>query len=121
MDPGSTDQGGGTGRKNKVGSGSRYTYPQYRSGRKYPGCGKYRRSGEIHQCKKAGEVPGGQPRNKEIVIYCGCCPLSGCPNIEPAYRKLEEMKFSNFKILDLPQDLQEDWIDKGYPMNAGKQ
>lgn len=61
-----------------------------------------------------------QPRDKEIIIYCGCCPLAGCPNIEPACNKLQQMKFTNFKILNLPQDLQEDWIDKGYPMAAAK-
>jgi hypothetical protein len=21
------------------------------------------------------------PRNEEIVIYCGCCPMKNCPNI----------------------------------------
>ncbi|PSK94483.1 rhodanese-like domain-containing protein [Taibaiella chishuiensis] len=70
--------------------------------------------------KKLARFLDDQPRDKEIVIYCGCCPLSGCPNIEPAYKKLAQMKFTNFKILNMPQDLQEDWIDKGYPMPAKK-
>jgi hypothetical protein len=56
------------------------------------------------------------PRNKEVILYCGCCPLSVCPNLHPAYDALKAMKFSNYKVLRLTQDLQEDWIDKGYPV-----
>lgn len=56
------------------------------------------------------------PKNKQVVIYCGCCPLSVCPNLKPAYNVLKEMKFKNYKILKLTHDLQEDWIDKGYPI-----
>ncbi len=56
------------------------------------------------------------PKDKEVIIYCGCCPLSVCPNLHPAYNTLKAMKFSNYKVLRLTQDLQEDWIDKGYPV-----
>jgi hypothetical protein len=56
------------------------------------------------------------PRSKEVLLYCGCCPLSVCPNLEPAYKALGTMKFKNFKIIKLIHDLQEDWIDKGYPI-----
>jgi hypothetical protein len=56
------------------------------------------------------------PKNKQVVIYCGCCPLSVCPNLKPAYNTLKEMKFKNYKILKLTHDLQQDWIDKGYPI-----
>lgn len=56
------------------------------------------------------------PRDKEVVIYCGCCPFAGCPNINPAYDLLASMNFTNFKILRLDDDLKMDWIDKGYPM-----
>jgi len=56
------------------------------------------------------------PRDKEVIIYCGCCPLSVCPNLHPAYDVLKAMKFGNYKVLRLTQDLQEDWIDKGYPV-----
>ena len=57
-------------------------------------------------------------KNKEIIIYCGCCPFEHCPNIRPAFKLLNEMKFTNQKLLNLPQNLKVDWIDKGYPMNA---
>ncbi len=56
------------------------------------------------------------PKDKEIVIYCGCCPFATCPNLDPAYDLLSSMKFENFKILKLDDDLKMDWIDKGYPM-----
>ena len=57
------------------------------------------------------------PKNKAIVVYCGCCPFKNCPNIRPAMRLLAEQKFTNYKLLDLSQNLKTDWIDLGYPMN----
>ena len=56
------------------------------------------------------------PKDKEVVIYCGCCPLSVCPNLHPAYDALKAMKFSDYKVLRLTHNLEEDWIDKGYPV-----
>jgi thiosulfate/3-mercaptopyruvate sulfurtransferase len=57
------------------------------------------------------------PRNAKIVIYCGCCPFEHCPNIRPAFKLLNEMGFTNQKLLDLSHNLKADWIDKGYPVN----
>jgi rhodanese-related sulfurtransferase len=57
------------------------------------------------------------PKDKDIVIYCGCCPFEDCPNIRPAFKLLKEMGFTNMKLLDLTNNLKTDWIDKGYPMN----
>ena len=56
------------------------------------------------------------PKNSQIIIYCGCCPFSRCPNIRPAMALLKSMHFSNYKLLNLPQNVKVDWIDKGYPM-----
>lgn len=56
-------------------------------------------------------------KDADIVIYCGCCPFKDCPNIRPPFNLLNEMKFTNHKLLNLPQNLKVDWIDKGYPMN----
>lgn len=56
-------------------------------------------------------------KNTEIVILCGCCPFADCPNIRPAFALLNEMKFTNAKLLNLSHNLKVDWIDKGYPMN----
>ena len=55
-------------------------------------------------------------RDTEIVIFCGCCPFEHCPNIRPSFELLNEMKFTNHKLLNLPHNLKVDWIDKGYPM-----
>jgi thiosulfate/3-mercaptopyruvate sulfurtransferase len=57
------------------------------------------------------------PKNAPVVIYCGCCPFSRCPNIRPAMALLRDMRFTNYKLLNLPQNIKVDWIDKGYPMN----
>lgn len=56
-------------------------------------------------------------KNAQIVVYCGCCPFSRCPNVRPAMKLLKEMQFTNFKLLNLPDNVKVDWIDKGYPMN----
>ena len=57
------------------------------------------------------------PKDTDIVIYCGCCPFEHCPNIRPAFKLLNEMKFTNYKLLNLSHNLKMDWIDQGYPMN----
>jgi hypothetical protein len=57
------------------------------------------------------------PKDANIVIYCGCCPFKNCPNIRPAFKLLNEMKFTNHKLLNLSQNLKTDWIDKGYPVS----
>lgn len=55
-------------------------------------------------------------KDAEIVIFCGCCPFEDCPNIRPSFALLNEMKFTNAKLLNLSHNLKVDWIDKGYPM-----
>jgi thiosulfate/3-mercaptopyruvate sulfurtransferase len=59
------------------------------------------------------------PRDREIVIYCGCCPWDRCPNIKPAMALLQEMGFTNVKALHLADSFKTDWIDQGYPVEAG--
>lgn len=60
------------------------------------------------------------PKDTSIVIYCGCCPFKPCPNVRPAFRLLNEMKFTNQKLLNLPHNFKTDWIDKGYPVMEEK-
>ncbi len=55
------------------------------------------------------------PKDAAIVIYCGCCPFNHCPNIRPAFRCLNEMKFTKASLLNLEHNVKTDWIDKGYP------
>ncbi len=54
-------------------------------------------------------------KKTSIVIYCGCCPFEHCPNVRPAISLLNEMKFTNYKLLNLPHNIKTDWISKGYP------
>jgi len=58
-----------------------------------------------------------EKKDREIIVYCGCCPYKNCPNIRPAYALLDSLRFTNFKLLDIPKNLKADWIDVGYPMN----
>jgi thiosulfate/3-mercaptopyruvate sulfurtransferase len=55
------------------------------------------------------------PRDQFIVLYCGCCPWSHCPNIKPAYEALHAMGFTNLKVLHIADNFGTDWVNKGYP------
>jgi hypothetical protein len=61
----------------------------------------------------------GLARNRFIVIYCGCCPWSHCPNVKPAYEALHSLGFTKLKVLHIPDNLGTDWADKGYPVEKG--
>ena len=65
--------------------------------------------------KKLKEQLKRLPKNKRVVIYCGCCPFEHCPNVRPAISLLNKMNFTNYRLLDLPKNIKIDWIDKGYP------
>ncbi len=58
---------------------------------------------------------GKLPKDAAIVVYCGCCPYEHCPNVRPAVAALKEMKFTNFKLLNLEHNVKTDWLDKGFP------
>ena len=59
------------------------------------------------------------PRNKFIILYCGCCPWSHCPNIKPADDALKAMGFTNLKVLYISNNFGADWVEKGYPVAKG--
>lgn len=56
------------------------------------------------------------PRDREIVLYCGCCPWTECPNIQPAFDTMRKLGFKNVKVLYIPSDFEHDWIRQGYPI-----
>lgn len=56
-------------------------------------------------------------KTTEVVIYCGCCPFTRCPNAQPAFNTLKKMGFTNVKLLNLSTNLKTDWIAKGYPLS----
>ena len=67
----------------------------------------------IEMLKKTVE---GQPKNRAIIVYCGCCPWGKCPNMRPAFTALREMGYTNLKAMAIPENLKTDWTDKGYPI-----
>ena len=60
------------------------------------------------------------PRNAFIVLYCGCCPWSHCPNVRPAYNELHKAGFTNVKVLYIADNFGTDWVYKGYPTIKGQ-
>jgi rhodanese-related sulfurtransferase len=55
------------------------------------------------------------PKDKLIVLYCGCCPWGRCPNVGPAFKRLQDLGYTNVKVLYLASDFGDDWVNKGYP------
>ena len=60
------------------------------------------------------------PRNKSIILYCGCCPWNHCPNVQPAYQELQSMGFTDLKVLYIAHDFGTDWVSRGYPVEKGQ-
>jgi thiosulfate/3-mercaptopyruvate sulfurtransferase len=72
---------------------------------------------EKENLKKLKQLLSKEKKDREIVIYCGCCPFKNCPNVRPAFSLLNSMKFTNHRLLNLSHNLKADWINYGYPMN----
>jgi thiosulfate/3-mercaptopyruvate sulfurtransferase len=62
---------------------------------------------------------GNLPRNREIILYCGCCPWNKCPNVKPAVELLKQMGFTRVKAMYVENDFAKDWTEKGYPVELG--
>lgn len=73
-------------------------------------------AGEEEGLKKLKAKVKDLPKDKQIVVYCGCCPFEHCPNVRPAINALKEMNFTNYYLLNIPDNIKKDWIDKGYPV-----
>jgi thiosulfate/3-mercaptopyruvate sulfurtransferase len=59
------------------------------------------------------------PKNRDIVIYCGCCPWEACPNTRPAVDLLHSMGYTRVQALMIASNLEADWLNKGYPLEKG--
>jgi thiosulfate/3-mercaptopyruvate sulfurtransferase len=59
-------------------------------------------------------------KDTPVVIYCGCCPWSHCPNIRPAYAELKKAGFTSVRVLYLENSFGENWKDKGFPVASGE-
>jgi rhodanese-related sulfurtransferase len=60
------------------------------------------------------------PRTKFIVLYCGCCPWSHCPNVKPADDALRSLGFTNVKVLYIADNFGANWVERGYPVDKGE-
>ena len=58
------------------------------------------------------------PKDRQIVLYCGCCPWDHCPNMKPAFKLLHELGYAQVKVVEIPQNFKTDWIDKGFPVEG---
>ena len=58
------------------------------------------------------------PRDREVVLYCGCCPWNNCPNVKPAVAMLQQMGFTQVKAMFVETNFAKDWTEKGYPVEA---
>ena len=62
------------------------------------------------------EAVHGLPKNTEIYLYCGCCPIYRCPNIRPAFRTLQAMGYTHLHVLMLETSFGQDWVAHDYPI-----
>ncbi len=77
-------------------------------------------AGEPEGLQRLDAALANTPKNAEVVIYCGCCPWTHCPNIRPAYSELKKLGYTNIRVLETTENLKTDWIEKGYPTESGE-
>ena len=59
------------------------------------------------------------PHDREIILYCGCCPWTDCPNMRPATALLRQLGFTKVRALLIPTNLAKDWTEQGFPVEKG--
>jgi thiosulfate/3-mercaptopyruvate sulfurtransferase len=59
-------------------------------------------------------------KDTSIVIYCGCCPWSHCPNVAAAYHTLHALGFTQLKVLYIADNFGDNWVNRGYPVEMGR-
>ena len=59
------------------------------------------------------------PKDREIVLYCGCCPWDNCPNVKPAIALLQQLGYTKAKVMYIGTSFGKDWTEKGYPVESG--
>ena len=55
------------------------------------------------------------PKDRNIVLYCGCCPWDRCPNVAPAMALLKDLGYTKVKAMYVKENFKTDWVDPGYP------
>ena len=59
------------------------------------------------------------PHDAAIVLYCGCCPWSRCPNVAAAHDQLRALGFTRVSVLYIAENFGANWVDAGYPVSKG--
>jgi thiosulfate/3-mercaptopyruvate sulfurtransferase len=59
-------------------------------------------------------------KDTAIIIYCGCCPWSHCPNVAAAYDALHALGFTQVKVLYIAENFGDNWVNQGYPVAKGE-
>ncbi|MGO9947650.1 MAG: rhodanese-like domain-containing protein [Steroidobacteraceae bacterium] len=59
-------------------------------------------------------------KDTAILIYCGCCPWSHCPNVAAAYGALHALGFTRVKVLYIAENFGDNWVNQGYPVAKGE-
>jgi thiosulfate/3-mercaptopyruvate sulfurtransferase len=59
-------------------------------------------------------------KDAAILLYCGCCPWSHCPNVAAAYGALHALGFSQVKVLYIAENFGDNWVNQGYPVAKGE-
>jgi len=96
--------------------GSRVLFEQaHIAGSEYAGPGSQQAG--LDQLKKR---VASTPKDKAIVLYCGCCPWNRCPNVAPAFKLLQSLGFSQVKVLYIANNFGSDWVEKGYSVARGR-
>jgi len=84
-------------------------------GAQYAGPGSQESGLQLLESKVAGLNKGAL-----IVIYCGCCPWNRCPNVGPAFHRLVELGFTNVRVMYIPNNFGDDWVNRGYSVETGR-
>jgi hypothetical protein len=61
------------------------------------------------------------PHDRDLVVYCGCCPWDKCPNVKPAIELLNQLGFTHVKAMYSGTNFKTDWIDQGYPVEPSSE
>lgn len=84
-----------------------------------PGARKIAEAGSAAGRRAVADAIAAIPKETEVVVYCGCCPVKNCPNVRPASAAIRASGRANAHVLDLPTRFATDWADKGYPVERG--
>jgi len=89
------------------------------NGAHIPGAGFYGPGSTEQGITELQKYAATLPKNSDVVLYCGCCPLEKCPNLRPAFTAIRDVGFARLRVLILPTNFSTDWVEKGYPIQKG--